>query len=99
METSCTYTDEYAYFSSDETRWKNRILKMAEKYPELVTILRRPEVNDGCVYAKFPARWMEIRPKGTSELTDEEKLILTERIKKARMNTGQDGGVHESSNT
>lgn len=99
METICAYTGEYAYFSSDERRWKNRILKMAEKYPEHVTILRRPEVNDGCVYAKLPARWMEIRPKGTAELTDEERLILTERIKTAHKNTGQDGGFDGASNT
>lgn len=99
METSCTYTGEYAYFSSDELRWKNRILKMAEKYPDYVTVLRRPEVNDGCIYVKLPARWMEIRPKCKAELTDEEKSSLIERMKTARKNTGQDGRADGVSST
>lgn len=62
METTVTYTDDTAYFSSDVIRWKNRINKLKEKYPDKVQILATPETNDGCIYCTFPASWLRVAP-------------------------------------
>lgn len=83
METSCSYTGEYAYFSSDEKKWRNRIEKLAMEHPDEVTIIRHAEDNDGCIYARIPASYMKIQPKKTRELTDEQRVILVERLRKS----------------
>ena len=63
METVINYCAlDAAYVSSDEPRWKRRILKLAEKHPDDVMIIRKPEVNDGCIYAKIPVHWIRINP-------------------------------------
>ena len=82
METSCTYTDEWAWVSSDERKWVTRIKKLAEQYPDEVIIKRMPEDNDGCIYAKIPSSWFKIQPKIRRELTDEQRLILQDRGRK-----------------
>ena len=46
METAMGYLTEdegRAWFSSDEKKWKNRITKLAEEYPEQVKITVYPE--------------------------------------------------------
>lgn len=63
METSLTYTDKTAWFSSDERKWIFRIRKLKEEHPDEVTIIRQPEENDGCIYCKVPAEWFRIAPK------------------------------------
>ena len=55
METACSYTDGWAWFSSDERKWVTRIKKLAEQHPDEVIIKRMPEDNDGCIYAKLPS--------------------------------------------
>lgn len=90
METSLTYTGKVVYFSSDEPRWKKRIAKYAEEHPDEVTILRRPEENDGCVYATFPVSYVKIQPKSTRKLTDEQKLTFLETMRKSRAKNTQD---------
>ena len=85
METSVSYVGgEYAFFSSDERKWCNRILKLAEERPGDVAIIRRPGENDGCVYAKIPVDWVKIQPKKAHNMTDEQKLALVERLRKSR---------------
>ena len=80
METSICYCSlEAAYVSSDEPRWKNRILKLAEEYPEDVFIIRRSEENDNCIYAKVPVKWIRIKPP--RQMSPEHKAAAAERMK------------------
>ena len=81
METCLNYTDRTkAYFSSDERRFITKIRKLKEKYPEQVRIIREPEDNDGCIYARLPSRWLKIQPKIARELSDEERVALATRL-------------------
>lgn len=85
METSISYIGgETAFFSSDERKWCNRIKKLAEDYPDEVVMIRQPEDNDGCVYCKIPVNWFKIQPKKRREISDEERAILSERMRKLR---------------
>ena len=87
METSCSYTNGTAWISSDERKWVNRITKLAEEYPDDVVIKRRAEENDGCIYATIPSSWFKIQPKKTREISDEQRLMLQERMRKLHQKT------------
>ena len=64
METCINYTDlKVAFISSDELKWINRIHKLKEERPDEVVIIREPEHNDGCIYAKIPPQWVKVIPK------------------------------------
>ena len=79
METCFEYIDkEDAYFSSDERKWITRIRKLAEKFPDKVVILKQPEENDGCIYARLPQNFMKIAPKRAVNFTDEQILKFRE---------------------
>lgn len=87
METAMGYLTEdegRAWFSSDEKKWKNRIMKLAEEYPEQVKITVYPEDNDGCINAWIPAKWIRVKPPIKRNLTDEQRMAMSERMKKAR---------------
>ena len=73
-----------AWFSSDEKKWKNRIMKLAEEYPEQVKITVYPEDNDGCINAWIPAKWIRVKPPVKRNLTEEQRMAMSERLKKAR---------------
>lgn len=91
METSCNYTDKTMYFSSDERRMINKILRLADSHPEEVTILKRPEENDGCIYATLPSEYLKISPPKHIHLTDEQREARSERLKLARNSTREIG--------
>ena len=86
METCFNYCSrEAGFFSSDERAWINKIHKLKEKYPDLVTILAEPENNDGCIYVKMPVKFLRIQgPANRAELTDEEKAEIRERLTSAK---------------
>lgn len=85
METACEYLDDKVmWVSSDQQKIINRIRKLAEAYPDDVTIKRHPETNDGCIYATMPAEWLKLSPPLKREMSDEQKAELAERLKKAR---------------
>ena len=85
METCFNYTDrEIAYFSSDERRFINKVRRLKEQYPDQVRIIAEPEENDGCIYAEMPTEWFTIRVPKKINLTDEQKQILSERLKRVR---------------
>ena len=87
METACGYLTEdkgVAWFSSDEYKWRNRMTKLAEQYPDDVKITVRAEENDGCINALFPAKWLKIGPPRKLNYTDEQKQAIAERLQKAR---------------
>ena len=87
METAMGYLTEdegRAWFSSDEKKWKKRIMKLEEEYPEQVKITVYPEDNDGCINAWIPAKWIRVKPPVKRNLTDEQRMAMSERLKKAR---------------
>ncbi len=83
METAINYTTlDTAYISSDEPRWRNRILKLAEEHPDEVVIIRRPEENDSCIYAKVPVKWIRINPP--RQISPEAREAGAERLARYR---------------
>ena len=85
METCFNYTDkEKGFFSSDERRFINKIRKLKEKYPDLVTIIKEPEDNDGCIYCELPVAWFTIRVPKKRVLTDEQRAEMSERMSQMR---------------
>ena len=81
METVCNYTDKTMFVSSDQQRIINRVRKLADQYPDQVTIRKHPEQNDGCIYATMPAEWLKLSPPIKREMTDEQRLAASERMK------------------
>ena len=61
-------------------RLKNRVMKLAEEYPDEVEIRREPDANSGFLVAKIPAKWVKITPPRRLELTDEQKEELMARL-------------------
>ena len=85
MDTSLSYVNrDAAFFSSDEQKWITQIRKIKEQYPDEVEIVKQPEENDGCIYAKIPVSWFKIKPKRKVDLTEEEREVLRERMLKNR---------------
>lgn len=101
METCCEYTDkERMYLSTDERRLITRILRFYEKHPDDVTILKRPEENDGCLYCIVPPSWLKITPPVKREMTEEQRRASSERMaymreKKALMGRDDDAEDEE----
>ena len=82
METCFNYCDkEHGYFSSDERRFITRVQKLQAKYPDKVRIIAEPENNDGCIYCELPTEWFSIRPPKKMNYTDEQKRIMSERMR------------------
>lgn len=81
METSCTYTDATMFVSSDQQKIINKVRKLAERHPDQVTIIRRPEQNDGCIYATMPSEWFKISPPIKREMSEEQRQAAAERMK------------------
>ena len=65
-------------------RLKNRVMRLADEYPDEVEIRREPDENGGFLVAKIPANWVKITPPRRLELTDEQKEELRERLSVAR---------------
>lgn len=61
-------------------RLKNRVLRLAEEYPDEVEIRREPDGNGGFLVAKIPAKWVKITPPRRLELTNEQKEELMARL-------------------
>ena len=87
METCLDYTTrEYAWFSSDEPKYIRKIHLLKEQHPDEVRIIAEPEENDGCIYCQIPVKWFTIRVPVKRVLTEEDKQILSERMKRVRRN-------------
>ena len=85
METALEYLDDKIMLvSSDQQKIINKVRKLAEAYPDKVTIKRQPEQNDGCIYATMPAEWLKLSPPKQIEMSDEQKAEVAERLKNAR---------------
>ena len=80
METCANYTTkDCMFFSSDERRWIHKVQVLKEKYPDRVEIIREPENNDGCIYAKLPVNWLKLTPERV--LSDDVRARLSENGK------------------
>ena len=82
METTCEYLDDkIMWVSSDQQKIIHRVRKLAESYPDKVTIKHQPEQNDGCICATMPAEWLKLSPPIRREMTDEQRQAASERMK------------------
>ena len=63
--------NEIMEFSTDNEYWINRVLADAEKHPDKITVLLRPEENNGSIKALIPNKYMDIRPEQIQTLGDE----------------------------
>lgn len=87
METCFNYTEkEHGFFSSDERRFITKVRKLKEKYPEQVRIIKEPEENDGCIYCELPVEWFSIRVPVKRVLTEEQRKVLSDRMKRTLRN-------------
>lgn len=83
------YTDtDLMYISSDERKIINRILRLKERHPEDVKIIRPPEINDGCLYATIPVKWLKIAPPRTANMTEEQRQAMAARLLSNRQKKG-----------
>lgn len=65
---------------------RNSVMRLAERHPNDVKIIKRPDTQgqQGYLLAHIPASWIRIIPPGTRKYTEEEKEVLRERLKAAR---------------
>ena len=85
IDTCAGYTSrDEMFFSSTERVWHNRILKLAQSHPDEVTIIKRPEDNDGCIYAKMPISYLKIQPKRVSTMTEAQRQEARARLMRLR---------------
>lgn len=63
---------------------RNRVLKLAEEYPNKVKVIAHPKENQGYLYARVPRAWVKISPPPKRELSDEQIEAARERMKKLR---------------
>lgn len=59
----------------------NRLLKLAAMHPGEVQIEKEDEVG---IFAKVPARWVQIRKPRQMNMSDEQRAAAAERMKAAR---------------
>ena len=85
-ETSCDYysCDKHATFCSSETKWINKIRKLQEQYPSDVEITVQPEDNQGMILAHIPKSWFKIAPPRKSNMTEEQREAMVQRLADAR---------------
>lgn len=89
METSFTYTEDgKCWFSSDEKKTINRILKLKERYPDEVTIRAYPENNGGCIYGYCTSTWVKLSPPRKVEYSEETRARRAENMRKLNVTMG-----------
>ena len=82
--------DKKATVTIHDMRLKNRVLKLAEEYPDEVTIKAMPEKNHGYLVAHVPKKWVKINPPLKREYTEEQKKVMRQRLEKVRLHRGTD---------
>ena len=60
------------------TRFNNKMRKLAEKYPDECQIIH--ENDDGSILVHCPVKWISISRRAGRELTDEQKNAGRERL-------------------
>lgn len=85
METCINYCEPgFAYMSSDERRWVNRLRKLAKEHPDECFVIKQPEDNGGFIYAKFPQKWARVNPPKRIPMSDEERARRYEILLQSR---------------
>ena len=85
IETCFNYTSrEAGYFSSNESKYINKVHKLKEQFPDRVTIIAEPEDNDGTIYAKMPISFFRLQASHPRIMTDEEKDALRKLLHQRR---------------
>ena len=85
IETAVSYDErKIAFFSSDEKKWINKMRKLAEQHPDECQITGHPEGNDGCINAKFPAKWLKVAVPRSVDMTEEQRQAAAERMRRMR---------------
>ena len=79
-----TSDSNLAEICTNETQWINKILKYAAQHSDQVRIIRHPSDNYGVLLAELPKTWFKISPPRKRTLSEEQKAILSERLKNAR---------------
>lgn len=89
-ETAMDYLSENstATFSSSETKWINKIQKLANEYPDEVNIMQRPDDNQGYLVAHIPKSWFKVAPPRKCNYTEEQRAAMAERLAAARNKKG-----------
>lgn len=89
-ETCFSYTaeDDCAVFSSSETKWINKMLKLQQEHPNDVKIIYHPDDNHGMLYAHIPKKYLKISPPRQMNYTDEQRAAMAERLSAARNKKG-----------
>lgn len=83
IETYYEYTDTgTAWLTTSERKLIHRFYKLADQYPDRVFVLRRPEVNDGMLYGKFPVNFLKLSPPKSINWTPEQRQAQINRMKK-----------------
>lgn len=97
IETAVSYDErKIAFFSSDEKKWINKMRKLAEQYPDECQITVQPENNDGCINAKFPAKWLKVSVPRSANMTEEQRKAAAERLRRMRdANPEEENGWYE----
>lgn len=65
-----------------QSKYINKIKKLAEKYPDEVTITH--ENKDGSIVAYIPVKWIKVSPP--RQVSDEQREAARERLKSYREN-------------
>lgn len=74
------YEGGIASVSTSILKYKNMAKKLAEKYPDEVTLL---ENMDGSIYMIFPPEWIRF-PAPKKNMSEENKIKAANRLKKIR---------------
>lgn len=79
-----TVDRETGVVSTNERKWINKLTKLAEAYPNEVHIMKLPEENYGALLIAVPKTWFKISPPRQRTLSEEQRAVLSERLKDAR---------------
>ena len=74
--------DAHATVTAAERNMAYKIRVLAEKHPDDVHIIA--ENHDGSLMAHVPFKWVKISPPRRSNLTDEQKKNIAERLAASR---------------
>lgn len=60
---------------------RNKVMRLAEQFPEEVEIRVKPEDNNGTLVAHIPRKWVKISPPPKREMTEEQREAARVRLK------------------
>lgn len=76
--------DNFITISSTDFGWTKKIKNLAAKNPNECVI--KHENEDGSIVAVFPVKYLKISKPRSSNLSDEKRAELAERMRRAKKN-------------